>query len=52
MKKQQREYLFERFCQSARYIPLLEKYAIICRGKRLSSYDTEDLFKQYIVASR
>ena len=50
MKAIQRAYLFERFCQTAEYMPQLEKYVVKVNGKRLSSDDTEDLFKQYLKA--
>ena len=50
MKQQQRDYLFECFCRDAQYIPQREKYIIRVNGKLLSSYETDDLFKQYLKA--
>ena len=50
MKTAQRDYLFDEFCRQARYISQLEKYTISVGGKVLSSYETGDLFKQYLKA--
>lgn len=48
MKTAQKDYLFERFCAEAKYIPnMLKPYSIWVNGKRLSSTETDDLFNQY-----
>ena len=48
MKQKQKDYLFESFCREAKYIPQLNKYVIDYKGNHLSSFDTSDLFKQYL----
>ena len=52
METKQKDYLYERFCQDARFIgdDAPHAYFIRCGNKILRSNDTEDLFKQYIEA--